>query len=225
VVSYGAKLSGINAIGMVNERVGLLSLAVFATDAAIGVYSVAVAGGQILLLVTESLVLSTFRHIGRRSWDSSASLTLRTIRHTSLLATVGGLLLFPIGVVAVPVVLGPGYTDVPLLFAVLIPAGIGYAVIQPLLTFFQVRAQRPALVLAAASTALVVNILLALALTAPWGTWGAATATSLSSMFGAATAFWFFCRETGMGIRDLRPGRQELRDYAGLVSSLTARFR
>ena len=66
VVSYGMKLSGTNAIKMVNERLGLLALGIFATDAAVGVYSIAVAGAQVLLLVTDALALSTFRSRQRR---------------------------------------------------------------------------------------------------------------------------------------------------------------
>jgi hypothetical protein len=47
-VSYGTKISGLNAVTMLNDRVGLLALAVFASDAAVGIYSIALAGTQAL---------------------------------------------------------------------------------------------------------------------------------------------------------------------------------
>jgi O-antigen/teichoic acid export membrane protein len=225
VVSYGMKLSGTNAVKMVNERLGLLALGIFATDAAVGVYSIAVAGAQVLLLVTDALALSTFRRVSGGSPEKSAELTLHTIRHTSMLAAVGGTLLFPLVLVAVPWVLGPGYEDVPYLFALLIPAAVGFSITIPLYGFFEVQALRPKVILTAAGTALSLNLALLFAMTPLWGTWGAAAATGLSSITGAVMAFYFFRRDSEATVRDLVPGRAELRDYAALATTIVRRLR
>jgi O-antigen/teichoic acid export membrane protein len=225
VVSYGMKLSGTNAIKMVNERLGLLALGIFATDAAVGVYSIAVAGAQVLLLVTDALALSTFRRVSGGTRETSASLTLHTIRHTSLLAAVGGTLLFPVVLVAVPWVLGPGYEDVPYLFALLIPGAVGFSITIPLYGFFEVQALRPRVIVTAAGTALTLNLALLFAMTPLWGTWGAAAATALSSITGAIMAFRYFRHDSGATARDLIPGRDELREYLSLARTLFGRLR
>jgi O-antigen/teichoic acid export membrane protein len=225
VVTYGAKLSGTNAIKMVNERLSLLALGILATDAEVGVYSIAVAGAQVLLLVTDALALTTFRRVSSESRASSAKLTLRTMRHASLLAAVGGAALFPVVLVAVPPVLGPGYEDVPLLFALLVPSAVCFAVSIPLYGYFEVQALRPRVIVTAAGTALACNLALVFAFTPLWGIWGAAVATGLSSALGATIGFLAFRREAEATVGDLLPGRAELRDYAALASRLIRRGR
>jgi O-antigen/teichoic acid export membrane protein len=225
VVAYGAKLSGTNAIKMVNERLSLLALGILATDAQVGVYSIAVAGAQVLLLVTDALALTTFRRVSSETRASAAALTLRTMRHASLLAAIGGTLLFPVVLVAVPPVLGPGYEDVPLLFALLVPSAVGFAVSIPLYGYFEVQALRPRVIVTAAGTALATNMVLMFIFTPLWGIWGAAVATGLSSTLGAMLAFRFFRRESDATFRDLVPGRAELRDYVGLALRVLGRRR
>jgi O-antigen/teichoic acid export membrane protein len=225
VVSYGLKISGLNAMTMLNDRVGLLALAAFATDADVGIYSIAVAGTQALLLVTEALTLSAFQRIGASSRAESAALTARTIRHSMLLAAVGGVLLVPITLVAVPLTVGRDYADVPMLLAVLIPSAVGNAAFLPLYTFFEVQIATASMRLKVAGSALVASVVLSFALAPVWGRWGVAVGTSLAYVIASAVAFWCFRMESGTRLRDLQPGRRELRDYLLLARTYSARWR
>ena len=67
VVTYGLTLSGFRIVELLNERIGLIALAVFSTTAAVGVFSIAIAATDVLLLSTEALALSTFRRIAAKS--------------------------------------------------------------------------------------------------------------------------------------------------------------
>jgi O-antigen/teichoic acid export membrane protein len=224
VVTYGTKISGLNTVTMLNDRVGLLALAAFASDADVGIYSIALAGTQALLLVTEALTLSAFQRIGSSSRRESAALTARAIRHGTLLAAAGGILLVPITLIAVPLTLGPEYADVPMLLALLIPTAIASAAFLPLYAFFEVQITTPAMRLKVAGSALLASVIMCTALAPVWGRWGVAVGTSIAYLLAAAVAYWCFKAESGTGLRELRPGRAELRDYLALAQTYRARW-
>jgi O-antigen/teichoic acid export membrane protein len=209
---------------MLNDRVGLLALAVFASDAEVGIYSIALAGTQALLLVTEALTLSAFQRIGASSRTASAALTARAIRHSILLAATGSIALVPITYFAVPLTVGAEYADVPLLLAVLIPATIGSAAFLPLYAFFEVQVASASMRLKVAGSALLASVALSVALAPLWGRWGVAVGTSLAYLLASVVAYRCFKAESGTGLRALRPGAAELRDYVALARSYTARW-
>jgi O-antigen/teichoic acid export membrane protein len=225
VVTYGVKISGLNAIDTINARVGLLVLAAFATDAAVGVYSIALAAEQVLVIAPQALALSAFRRIGVSSREPSAALTARAMRHSILLTVVGCLLLFPAVLLGVPWVIGEEYEDVPLLFAILIPHALCWAAFASLYTFFQVQAKKPGTLLKVSGYMLVSNVALAVALAPIWDMWGVAIATSLAGVVGGIVAFRAFQAESGTRLRQVSPGRGEIADYVALAASSTARWR
>ncbi len=219
VVTYGAKISGLNAVDTVNDRVGLLALAVFATDAAVGIFSVAIAAAHSLLVAPQALALSAFRRIGISSPEPSAELTARAVRHSILLTSVGSLVAVPVVLVGVPWAIGDEYVDVPLLFAILIPNTVFLAALTSLYTYFQVQAGKPGTLLWVGGSALAANVGLSIALAPLWGTWGVAIAASAAAMIGGSVAVLAFRNESGTRLRELLPGRGELRDYVALLRS------
>jgi O-antigen/teichoic acid export membrane protein len=225
ILKYGLKISGLGVVPMLNERVALIALAVFTSDADVGVFSIAIAATEVVILATQALALSTYRRIGNDDAESSAALTARTVRHSVVLAAAGGILLVPAVAVGVPVVLGAGYEDVALLYVLLIPNVIAYAGVSPLHTFFSVQAAKPVTLLWATGSALVTNVGLTLVLTPLFGTWGAAIAASIAGLMALAVAIWCFIGESGTPLRALRPGRQELADYVTLAEGLLRRWR
>jgi O-antigen/teichoic acid export membrane protein len=223
VITYGGKISGLNAVDTVHDRVGLVILAIFASDAAVGVFSIAIAGRQILLVGTQALHLSTFRRIGTESSEGSAALTARTVRHAILLASASGLALLPVAFVAVPWALGAGYEDVPLLLVLMVPAAISLAAMYPLYTYFQIQAAKPVTLLKVALTALTANIAFTLALAPLWGIWGVGVATLLAGIVQLGVGLRAFTAEAGQPLRAMLPGRAEVADYVGLAAAIKRR--
>jgi O-antigen/teichoic acid export membrane protein len=223
VVTYGLTLSGFRAVQLLNERIGLIALAAFSTNAAVGVFSIAIAATDVLLLSTEALALSTFRRIGSEAREVSATLTVRTIRHCILLAAAASVFVTPLAYLAVPWVLGPGFGEVPLLLLLLLPNVLCVAAITPLYTFFQVQTEKPVAMLQVTGSALVASAALNVALVPLWGAQGAAVAASLGGIVAAVVAFRAFTAGAQVRLRELRPGRQELMDYVALVRSFTGR--
>ena len=223
VITYGGKISVLNAVDTLNDRIGLLALAVFASEAAVGIYSVAIAAAEVLMIAPQALTLSAFRRIGMSSPEPSAALTLRAVRHSILFTAAGGPLLIPIVWLGVPLTVGDAYADVPWLFALLLPYAVCRAALTPLYTYFQIQARSPETLLKVGASALVSNVVLTVALAPVWGTWGVAIATSLAGLVGGVVAFRAFRAGTGASYRELVPGRAEVSDDLGLAASLLRR--
>jgi O-antigen/teichoic acid export membrane protein len=225
VTRYGLTISGFRIVEVLNERNGLLALAAFSSNAAVGVFSIAVAATEVLLLATEALALSTFKRISSDTREESAALSIRTMRHCIMLAAVASVIVVPAGYVAIPWILGDGYGDVPLILLLLTPSVLCMAAVRPLYSFFQVQLQKPSSMFRVVAWALVANTALNLVLVPEWGARGAAVAASLAGMVAVVVAFRAFAAESHARIADLRPRRADLMAYVDLAASLLGRDR
>jgi O-antigen/teichoic acid export membrane protein len=225
VTAYGAKMSGINAVTTLHDRVGLVVLALFASEAAVGVLSVAIAGRELVLLAAQSLALSAFHDIGVGARKDPSALTMRAVRHIVLLATVGSMAVVLASLVLVTPVLGPGYEDVPHLIALLAPSTVALGGLYLIFQFFEVRVATAAVTFKIAALALASNVILSTALAPAWGAAGVAVGTSAAYVVAGAVAFRYFQGATGAGARELVPGRQEIWDYVALVGPYARRLR
>jgi O-antigen/teichoic acid export membrane protein len=223
VTRYGLTISGFRVVEVLNERNGLLFLAAFATDAVVGVFSIAVAATEVLLLSTDALQLSTFQRISGNSREDSVALSVRTTRHCVLLAGAAALIVLPVSYFAIPIVLGSGYEDVPLLLLLLMPNVLCQAAMRPLYSFFQVQAEKPAMMFRVAAAALFSNVITNAILVPVWDARGAAVAASAAGIVAAIVAFSAFTREADVGWGQLIPRREDLMDYVGLATSLLRR--
>jgi O-antigen/teichoic acid export membrane protein len=225
VTRYGLTISGFRIVEVLNERNGLIALALFTTDAVVGVFSIAIAATEVLVLATDALALSTFKRISFESREESAALSVRTMRHCVILAAAASVLVIPAVYIAIPFVLGDGYGDVPSLLLVLTPNVLCLAAVRPLYSFFQVQTQKPSRMYWVVGAALATNTVLNIALVPVWHAHGAALAASVSGLIGVTVAFRAFSAEAKVRLRDLRPGREDFMAYVDLAQSLLARVR
>lgn len=225
LVATGTKLSVANTALVVSPRIALIALAAFSGDVAVGVYSLAVAAGDVLYLMTNSMISTTFEGIASRDRDASAALAARSIRHTFLLAAGVGAVLVPGVALLLPAVVGDGFEDVPLVLLILVPGVLGLSSFWVLHTFFAVQLGRPEIVTRIAVITLIANSVLCLALVPPLGLWGAAIATTTANLVCAVLSFWRFRETSGVRLGTLVPGRAELRDYRELARAAWAHAR
>lgn len=224
LVSVGLKLAPGNSASLLNTRIGLIVLALFTTQAAVGVFSVATAVGEMLLLTAASLSISSFRRIASGDAASSAALTARSVRHAILLALLGGAVLVPASAVGLPFVIGDGYGDVPLLVALLAPGMAFKAALMVLNTFVSVQAARPGVVTLIAMLGTGLTVILTFALVPIADAEGAAVASTVAATVAALVTFRVFSHESGERARVFVPGRAELRDYVALGRSARRRL-
>jgi O-antigen/teichoic acid export membrane protein len=225
LVVTGTKLSVANTALMMSPRIALIALAAFSGDAAVGVYSLAVAAGDVLYLTTNSLISTTFEGIAGRDREASIALAARSIRHTFLLAATVAAVLVPAVALLLPTVVGEGFDDVPLALLILVPGVLGLSSFWVLHTFFAVQLGRPTIVTRIAVITLAVNAVLCVALVPPFGLWGAAIATTTANLISATLSFRRFHEIAGVRMRALLPGPAEVRDYAELARAVWARVR
>jgi len=225
LVVTGSKLSVANTALVVSPRIALIALAAFSGDAAVGVYSLAVAAGDVLYLMTNSLISTTFEGIATRDREASVALAARSIRHTFLLTAAVGALLVPSVALLLPILVGDAFGDVPLVLMILVPGVLGLSCFWVLHTFFAVQLGRPWIVTRIALITLVVNTVLCLILVPLLGLWGAAIATTTANLISATVSLNRFQTIAGVPVRSLRPGMAELRDYAELARAVWARAR
>jgi O-antigen/teichoic acid export membrane protein len=225
LVTTGMKLSVANTALMMSPRIALIVLAAFSGDVAVGVYSVAIAAGDVIYLFTYSVVSSAFRGISLRDRTGSIELTVRSLRHALLLALAIGVPIVPVVYVALPYVVGSGYEQVPGVLALLLPGILGLSGFWALHTFFTVQISRPAIVTRIALITLSANALLCLVLVPLAGLWGAALATSIANVLSAAFAFRTFRAISGVSLTSLYPGRAEVHDYVVLLRGLLGHAR
>jgi O-antigen/teichoic acid export membrane protein len=223
LLQVGGKLALGNSAQLVNARLALIALAIFSSAATVGVYSVAVAAGEMMYLTTYALSSSAFREIGTGALLDSVDLTARSLRHSLLLATAIGVALVPATAIVLPFIVGDGYHDVTTILIVLAPGMVLQGAFYTLQTFFTVQLDKPHLVMRISVIGMIANVVLAIAFVPVWGAWGAALAATLSNGVSAAIAMHRFLREGNLKAAALVPGGSELSDYRQLAATLRDR--
>jgi len=223
-VALGARFLPTNTVVLLNTQIALVVLAALTSTATVGVYSVAVAGGELLKSGSRAVYSSVLPAVGWRDREAAADLTARAARHSVLLAAAGSVVVVPASAVALPLLIGPGYGAVPWLLALLVPSVLAYGTFLGLTTYFSVQAVKPELMTVASLLMLGSTLVCMVALVPILGDAGAAVATSMGSILGASQLVRAFARLGGRSPSTLVPGRAELRDYAALGRAFRTRL-
>jgi hypothetical protein len=222
-LAVGARFLPGNAALALDLRVALPLLAMLSTTAVVGVYSVAVSVAELVRLGSRSIYIGTFADIGSREREAAAALTARAVRHSLLLALVASLAVVPAAKLLLPPVVGPGYGDVPLLLALLLPGIAALAAFPTLTAFFSVQDGRPETVTVASMLLVGVSAACMLLLVGPFGASGAAVASSIGALVGAGFLARAFLKATSLSVAAIVPGRSETNDYLRLGRTLAQR--
>jgi O-antigen/teichoic acid export membrane protein len=222
-ITLGARFVPTNTVLMLSVQLGLVFLAALATTVTVGVYSVAVAGVELLKTGARAIYSSVLSEVGRRDSRAAAELISRATRHSILFGLGGSALAVPVAALVVPPLLGQSFADVPFLLALLAPSLLAYSVFLAVTAFFSVQTVRPEVMTGAAVVLLVATILCMAVLVGPFGAVGAALATSIGTCMGTAVLVRSFLRASGCSTHALLPGRREVEDYVSLVRRLVGR--
>lgn len=225
LVRRGSRVSVGNGIAQLNYRIDLLVVAALLPLAQVGRYSVALALGEVLWLLSRAVMTGAYSAIMTASRDEeSVHVTARAFRHSLGMLTLAAIVMGAVGAVLIVPVFGEAFAGVWLPLVLVLPGIVAYGVVEVFREYFIVRLERVREYLIMASGSAVANLALAFALVPSLGLAGAALSTSLS--YVAAATFLVFRFMSVAGVRDLRmfvPGRAELTDYHRLVRSLAGR--
>lgn len=218
--AYGLRAYVPAALQILNYRGDLLVLSASASAASVGHYSVALSAALLGAIVPRSLATVTAARVAGLSsagadWENRM-VTRKAISHGFLLS--GGLaLVLAAGAPLMPLVYGQSFEAATELLWLLVPSVLGTGTTTVVWAILNGMG-RPSLSMRAAIMTTVAAVGLYLTLIPAYGATGAAIASSISQLAGAAvTMVLFRGARPDIALRELIPGRNELRDYTALL--------
>lgn len=191
--------SGVNSgLGVLNYRVDSYILLALLGLGFFGIYSIAVNGGELLLLLSRSIAAVMSREIAGSEGERSAELTACTIRTSVALTAASAAALALAAPVVIHLVYGGRFAAAAAPLRLLMPGVLAYASASAFAAYFIVQLARPFAVTAVNLLMIAVQSAACLILVPRYGMNGAALACSVTYLCGAVANTWYFCRCSGL---------------------------
>ena len=181
-------------VNLIGYRVELFLLDYYDGVAAVGIYSIAVQAAEALWLIPAAIATAiTGPAVHEQERDSVRRVSkaaLRAVLYTGLAAGVVG----AVAPFLIPLLFGDAFEGAtrPLLF--LLPGVVAYGTVTVLVVYISVRHGRPRLALTVSLAGMLATTAAAVPLIAEYGKTGAAAASCIGYLVGAALAWVFFAR-------------------------------
>ena len=222
VVPFGfrAWLGGL--AGSLNFRIDQVLMGFLATEAALGIYAVAVNVSEVVLYIPSVVGVLLVPLVARTHSDARDGAVARVFR-LSLLVTLGTSLVGALlGVVLIPAWFGSAYDASVTPFLLLLPGSLGFVAMR-LFSNALLGSSRPGRSSLAPVVALVLGVALDFALIPPYGASGAAIAASGALVAGGIAAIVVYYRPSRIELGEIMPRPSDLSELASIVVRLTNR--
>jgi O-antigen/teichoic acid export membrane protein len=190
-------MGAVQVVNLISYRAELYVLERFDGLDAVGIYSIAMQAAEALWLIPAAVATAVTGPAVHETEPAAVRLirgaALRGLAYTAAAAAA----VAAAGPFVIPLLFGEAFSDAALPLALLLPGVVLYGPVTILVVYLSVRRGRPRLSLAVSITAVVVTIAAALALIPPYGSAGAAVASSIGYVAGAALAWLSFLRLAG----------------------------
>lgn len=205
-----------------NFRTDQILMGFLASEAALGVYAVAVNASEALLYLPAATATALLPVAARTEAGLRAEQALRAFRSAVVVTAVAGLVAALLGPVLLPLVFGSEFDASVAPFLWLLPGALGFAAIA-VFSNALVAGSSPGLSSAGPLVALVVGIGLDLILIPRFGASGAAAAASAAFLAGGSAALIAFRRRSPFAWSLLlQPRRSDLNVFRALARPLRA---
>jgi O-antigen/teichoic acid export membrane protein len=203
-----------------NFRVDQLLMGFLSTEAALGIYAVAVNGSEILLYLPSAIGLVLTPVIARATAESRLETTLWTFRAVTLLTTLSLVVAAILGPFLLPLAFGSAYQGAVVPFLWLLPGALGYTAMSAFSSAL-IASSAPGRSSLGPTIALVVGIVLDVLLIPPLGADGAAIAASGAFLIGGVVSLLSY-----RGLHDFRlvalvPRREDVNRLGGIARAAT----
>ncbi|MGZ3526706.1 MAG: hypothetical protein ACXVAO_03320 [Vulcanimicrobiaceae bacterium] len=193
---FASKVCAVSFMSLLNYRADLYIVALMLNPAALGMYTVAIAAAESLLVPTQVAALVTSPHIGSLDRGPAAYLTARCVRHNLFVAiTVCGLL-FILAPFVVGLLYGAPFLPMVPALRVLLVGVLILSLGAPMSNFFTLKLGKPEVALVLATFSAVCCVAVAVLLVPHFGLVGAALGSTFAYAIGNAAAMWYFMRVT-----------------------------
>lgn len=201
---------------LLNFRFDQVIMGAISTNAALGVYAVAVNASEVELYVPQAVSSSLIPIIASTDPEERAQRTLRTFRSVVVVTAVTAAFAMAVGSALLPLVFGDAFRASVVPFLWLIPGGIGF-VASSIFSAGLAASSAPGRSSVGPLVSLVVGVVLDFALIPAHGATGAAMAATAAFFAGGVVAAFVFSRTYGLAPRGFVPQRE---DAAALVGAL-----
>jgi O-antigen/teichoic acid export membrane protein len=205
-VRFGVRAWAGGLARSVNTRVDQLLMAYLSTQAALGVYAVAVNVSEALQYLPGAVAMAFAPAVAATAARDRLERTLRTFRGALLITLVTIPPAMAIGAVLLPVVFGEQFRASIVPFLILAPGAIGFLVMRVFSSAIM-GAALPGRSSMPAIAALVTGVVLDLLLMPPYGATGAAIASTAAFAAGGLAGIVLYRACDRFALRELAPGR------------------
>jgi O-antigen/teichoic acid export membrane protein len=215
------KVGATGLVSLLNYRADLYVVAVLLPPADLGLYTVAIAAAESLLVPTNVAALVTSPHIGGLERGAAALLAARCVRNNVLIATVVCTALFVFSPFIVGALYGAAFLPLVPALRILLVGVVALSLGGPVSNYYTLKLAKPEipLVLAGASAAICLST--CIVLIPRLGIAGAALASTVAYVAGQGLGLYYFTRTTGITLRTmLVPTTGDWRtyfDFAGRI--------
>jgi O-antigen/teichoic acid export membrane protein len=203
-----------------NFRVDQLLMGFISTEAALGIYAVAVNGSEILLYLPSAIGLVLTPVIARSSAEQRVETTLRTFRILTAITAVTSIIAAVLGPFLIPIAFGSAYKSAVVPFLWLLPGALGYAAMSAF-SSAAIASSAPGRSSLGPFVALVVGVALDVILIPPFGANGAAIAASAAFISGGVAALLVYRTIHPFPARALVPTRADISRFRSFARAAT----
>jgi O-antigen/teichoic acid export membrane protein len=198
LLRFGSRSSLDGILGFLAYRIDSLIIIAFLGAAGFGLYSVAVAGGEVLYMISRSVATASANAIGSTELSKSAQITAKAVRTTTAAIGVMALILCVLAPMLVKLLYGDRFAAAALPFQILLPGVVAFSSAGIFSSFFSYQLGRPMFGVYLTLALLVIESVGCLTLIPRMGLVGAAVASTVTYLASTIGETWYFCKVTGM---------------------------
>lgn len=220
---FAAKVGLVNLVSLLNYRADLYIVAILASAASLGVYTVAVSAAESLLVPTQVAALVTSPHIGSVDNRAAVMLTARCVRNNLLIALLVCGAIYALAPPLVHFLYGAAFASVVPVLRILLAGVLAMSLGSPMASYFTLKLGKPEVPLWLAGASAVLCIAVSLALVPSLGIAGAAIGSTCAYIVGQAAATWYFQRVSRVPLRTiLVPTAEDFTLYRSFAARVLA---
>lgn len=220
--SFGFKAWVGGLAGSLNFRLDQVLMGLITTEAALGVYALAVNASEILLYVPAIVGMLLIPRIAQTAPEHRHAEVTRVFRISLLVTGVAAAVAAAAGPFAIPLVFGDEFRPSVVPFLALLPGAAGFTAMR-VFSSALVGSSRPGRSSVGPVVALLVGVGLDLALIPSFGATGAAWAASGALLAGGVAALSIYRHETPFSLTAVIPGSADVGDSIRVATRLARR--
>jgi O-antigen/teichoic acid export membrane protein len=194
---------------VLNVRFDQILMALLSTEAALGIYAVAVNASEILLYLPTVIAMTLLPRLAREDAVSRAERALPAFRAAVLLGVATTAVAAAAGPLLLPLVFGDAFRPSVSPFLLLLPGVIGYSAMSVFINAL-LASRAPGLSSMGPIVSLATGVALDLVLIPAHGASGAAAAATLAFLAGGVTAMLLYRQQAKFAWRSLVPNRSDV---------------